>query len=146
MEDKILKTNKEMFKDKDIKNTKQRSIVLDILKDSQETLTAEEIFLKAKAYDETISLSTIYRTLTLFDESQIVIKMAAIEENLSKYKINDTDHAHYLLCLNCNKKIEVSYCPLSVYENKLKESHNFYVSGHKLEIYGYCEDCAKERL
>lgn len=140
----MLKTNEEIFKDNKIKNTKQRSIILDILKTSDDSLTAEEIFMLAKDIDETISLSTIYRSLTLFVEKKFLIKMSAIEENLSKYQINNTDHAHYLVCLNCNKKIEVSYCPLSVYEENLREKHNFQVTGHKLEIFGYCQNCIEE--
>lgn len=138
------KTNEEMFKDNEIKNTKQRSVILSILKDSDDSLTAEEIFMLAKVIDETISLSTIYRSLTLFVEKKFLIKMAAIDENLSKYRLNHADHAHYLVCLNCNKKIEVSYCPLSVYEENLKETHKFEVTGHKLEIYGYCQNCLKD--
>lgn len=140
---KNLKSNIKTFKKYKIKNTKQRSIVLDILKDSKEAKTAEEIYQKALDFDKTISLSTIYRTLTLFVDKKILIKMAAIEENLSKYQINRSDHAHYLRCLNCNKKIEVSYCPLSVYEESLKESYDFDIIGHKLEIFGYCKDCKK---
>lgn len=140
---KNIKSHETFFKEYNIKNTRQRSIVLDILSQSDEAITAEEIFLIAKDIDETISLSTIYRTLTLFDEKKISIKMSAIDENLAKYQLNRADHTHYLVCLNCNKKIEVNYCPLSVYEDNLKEEHNFNVVGHKLEIYGYCQNCQK---
>lgn len=136
-----IKSHDIFFKEYKIKNTKQRSVVLDILDHASDALTAEKIFLLAKDIDSTISLSTIYRTLTLFDKKKISVKMSDIEENLAKYQLNRSDHAHYLVCLNCKKKIEVSYCPLSVYEENLKEEHNFDVVGHKLEIFGYCQDC-----
>ncbi|NLC54519.1 MAG: transcriptional repressor [Erysipelothrix sp.] len=138
---KNIKIHETFFKEYSIKNTRQRSIVLDILDNSKEAKTAEEIFLLAKDIDETISLSTIYRTLTLFVEKKFLIKMSALEENLSKYALNKADHAHYLLCLKCDKRIEVGYCPLSVYEESLKETYNFNIVGHKLEIFGYCQDC-----
>lgn len=134
-------SNAKIFKEHDIKNTKQRSIILDVLKNAKHPLTAEEIFLKTNAIDKTISLSTIYRSLTLFVDKDILIKMSDIEENLAKYILNNSDHKHYLICLNCNRKIEVSYCPLSVYEESLKEEHNFEVVGHKLELFGYCKNC-----
>ena len=138
---KNIKSHENFFKEYHIKNTKQRSVVLDILDNTHDALTAEEIFLLSRDVDETISLSTVYRTLTLFDEKKILIKMLAIDENLAKYQLNKEDHAHYLVCLNCNKRIEVSYCPLSVYEESLKEQYNFEIVGHKLEISGYCQNC-----
>ncbi|HZJ86040.1 MAG TPA: transcriptional repressor [Erysipelotrichaceae bacterium] len=135
------KTTEEILNKHNIKNTKQRVIILDILKASKDSLTAEEIFMLAKDIDETISLSTIYRSLTLFVDKQFLIKMSDIDENLAKYRLNQPDHSHYLLCLNCSKKIEVSYCPLSVFEESLELKHNFKVTGHKLEIFGYCQAC-----
>ena len=122
-----------------------RSVILDILKNSEESLTAEEMFLLAKDIDETISLSTIYRTLTLFVEKNLLIKMSSIEENLAKYSLNKADHAHYLVCLGCKEKIEINYCPLSVYEEKLEETYNFEITGHKLEIFGYCQKCLENK-
>ncbi len=138
-------SNLNIFKDNQIKNTKQRSVILDILKNSEESLTAEEVFLLAKDIDETISLSTIYRTLTLFVEKNLLIKMSSIEENLAKYSLNKADHAHYLVCLGCKEKIEINYCPLSVYEEKLEETYNFEITGHKLEIFGYCQKCLENK-
>lgn len=138
-------SNLNIFKDNQIKNTKQRSVILDILKNSEESLTAEEMFLLAKDIDETISLSTIYRTLTLFVEKNLLIKMSSIEENLAKYSLNKADHAHYLVCLGCKEKIEINYCPLSVYEEKLEETYNFEITGHKLEIFGYCQKCLENK-
>ncbi len=138
-------SNLNIFKDNQIKNTKQRSVILDILKNSEESLTAEEMFLLAKDIDETISLSTIYRTLTLFVEKNLLIKMSSIEENLAKYSLNKADHAHYLICLGCKEKIEINYCPLSVYEEKLEVTYNFEITGHKLEIFGYCQKCLENK-
>lgn len=135
------KTVPEILEKYNIKNTKQRSVILDILLTSEDSLTAEEIFMLAKDIDETISLSTIYRSLTLFVEKQFLIKMSDIDENLAKYRLNQADHAHYLLCLNCGKNIEVSYCPLSVFEESLEVKHKFKVTDHKLEIFGYCQAC-----
>ena len=138
-------SNLNIFKDNQIKNTKQRSVILDILKNSEESLTAEEMFLLAKDIDETISLSTIYRTLTLFVEKNLLIKMSSIEENLAKYSLNKADHAHYLICLGCKEKIEINYCPLSVYEEKLEVTYKFEITGHKLEIFGYCQKCLENK-
>ena len=96
---KKFKSYHHFLKDYKIINTKQRELVLNILDKTKENLTAEEIFLQAKDLDDTISLSTIYRTLSLFDKKKITIKMSGIDENSAKYKLNRADHTHFLICL-----------------------------------------------
>lgn len=139
-----MKNNKEIFKKHGIKNTKQRNIILEILKEAKKPLTAEEIFLQSKEIDENISFSTIYRVLNTFISKDIVNKMAIVEENISVFELNKIDHEHYLLCIGCNKAIEIGHCPIRTYENSLEEATDFDIIGHKLEIYGYCPECKKK--
>ena len=49
-----------------LRRTKQREVILDILKESRNHPSAEEIYIKAKMFMPKISLSTIYRTLKSF--------------------------------------------------------------------------------
>lgn len=137
--------NENFFKKYGIKNTKQRNIILEILKQEKKPTTAEEIFLKSKKIDDTISLSTVYRTLNIFVSKEIVVKLAVAEDNVSVFELNKIDHEHYLLCVECHKAIEIGHCPLRLYENSLEESTDFDIIGHKLEIYGYCPECRDKK-
>lgn len=140
-----MKNNKELFKKHGIKNTKQRNIILEILKEAKKPLTAEEIFLQSKEIDENISLSTVYRVLNTFISKDIVNKMAIVEENISVFELNKIDHEHYLLCIGCNKVVEIKHCPIRTYENSLEEATDFDIVGHKLELYGYCPECKEKK-
>jgi len=140
-----IKDNREFFKMHGIKNTKQRNIIFEILKQENKPLTAEQIFLNCKKLDKTISFSTIYRVLNTFISKEIVVKLTIVEDNISMFELNSTDHEHYLVCIKCNKAIDIGHCPLGAYEKSLEQTTDFEITGHKLEIYGYCSECKKNK-
>lgn len=133
-------SNTEIFKKYKIKNTKNRNIILDILREG-ELLTAEEIFLKSKEIDSNINLSTVYRTLNIFEKNAIVLKSNIAHEDKTRFKLNHMDHMHYLICLSCHREIGLENCPISGYDLFLEERTDFDIVGHKLEVYGYCPKC-----
>ncbi len=140
-----LGNNRDFFKKHGIKHTKQRELIFEILKNSNKPLSAEEVFLKSKEVDDSISLSTIYRVLNTFIDKDIVVKLSIVEDNISMFELNRVDHGHHLLCIKCKKTVDIGHCPLGVYENSLEETTDFDIVGHKLEIYGYCPECKKKK-
>lgn len=135
--------NKDIFQLHRIRNTKQRNALLDILKETETPMTAEEIFLKMKEIDKGISLSTIYRILDLFISFDIVIKSNPSEENKAIFELNKMEHKHHLFCLSCKKIVPVMDCPLDKFEKLVQDETGYEITGHKLEIYGYCPKCKK---
>lgn len=133
-------SNKEILKRHGIKNTRNRNIILDILKEG-ELLTAEEIFLKVKELEESINLSTIYRTLKTFVDGGIATKLVIAEREGSRYKLSNVNHIHYLICLSCDIKVELENCPISGYDMLLENKTDFNIVDHNLELYGYCPKC-----
>lgn len=133
--------NKDLFNKKGIKNTRQRNIILDVLKNEEKALPAEEIFLKSKLKDNKLSFSTVYRCLNIFTEKGITEKHSTIEENIFVYELLTEEHEHYLICLNCHSKIEIDGCPIKTFEDYLEKNTGYEIAGHKLEIYGYCPKC-----
>ena len=125
-----------------LKNTKHRAEVLKILERSTQPVTADQVYRKLELAGNTISLSTVYRNLELLVEKNIVLKMNAVEGGKSLFELNKMVHRHYLICLGCHKMLPVDDCPLDDYEKSLQKKTGFSVTGHKLEIYGYCRDCA----
>lgn len=133
--------NKELFSNHGIKNTKQRNIVLNLLKKTDLPLTAEQVFLKVKEFDATISLSTIYRILDMFVTKEVVVKSDITDDNKAMFELNRLEHKHYLICVCCKRIMAIDNCPLEVYEKSLEQKTGFHITGHKLEIYGYCPVC-----
>lgn len=132
-----------------IKWTRQRKDVYQVLLDATEPLSAVQIYdriLKMES-SERYAISTIYRILTAFEENDIVIKSNWMGGNIIVYELNRGEHTHYAMCLNCHKRIPLHECPFehhhveSMHDEKELADAGFQVTGHKLELYGYCKQC-----
>lgn len=133
--------NKKIFLQYNVKNTRQRNAVFDVLNGVERPMTAEQIFMKVKEVDASLSLSTVYRILDVFIDKKLVIKTSLTEENKALYERNRMDHKHYLVCTDCKKVVPMAECPLHSLEEKLRDNTGFEITGHKLELYGRCLDC-----
>lgn len=136
-------SNKEKLRRSGLKNTRTRAALIEVLEQSERPLSAEEVFLGLKRKKRAANLSTVYRALEAMAEKELVSKLSITGEDRSLYELNRLLHRHYLVCLRCKKILAISYCPLGDYEKKLSESTGFEISGHKLDVYGYCPDCIK---
>lgn len=124
-----------------LKQTRQRTIMLDVLYNSKDLLSAEDLFSAIKKRGVSMSLSTVYRILESFTEKGLVTAMTLETSKQVRYEITHTHHGHHLICLACNKVIHVEGCPLEDYEEKLAKKHRFQIDDHTLNFYGYCETC-----
>ena len=118
--------------DAGLKCTTQRIEVMEILSRADMPMTAENIFERA----EGISLSTVYRIAEKLAQKGIVTKNTIRDSDKYYYELADNKHRHYAICLGCGDMKYVDLCP--VHDLKID---NFTVTGHKLEIYGYCNKC-----
>ena len=127
-----------------IKKTKQRIDIFKVLYTSQEPITAAEIFtlLNKDHPSEMYAFSTIYRNLIAFEKAGIVSKTTLSTEENALYELKTGKHRHYAVCLKCHKKIPLPTCPLHDISHEVSHSiPDFEVTGHNLEVYGYCKDC-----
>lgn len=118
--------------DAGLKCTTQRIKVMEILNAATAPMTAESIFEKAND----ISLSTVYRIVEKLVETGIATKNTIRDSDKFYYELADNKHRHYAICLGCGGMKYVDICP--VHDLKIDD---FTVTGHKLEIYGYCDKC-----
>lgn len=129
-----------------LKMTKQREKIIDILYQKAEPLTAEEIFINAKEDYPKIALTTVYRNLDALTENELVNK-TMYGDGTARYELisNEHVHRHMLICMECNTAVPLEHCPIHEIESGLKEKTGFQVTGHNLEIYGYCKDCGNKK-
>ena len=128
-----------------LKNTKHRNSILDILSKCDVPVTAEDIYLKLKNNSTSISLSTVYRTLETLCSKGLILKISISEDNKALFELNRMEHKHHIVCVGCKKMFSVDGCPLKEYEKVLQEKMGFDITGHKLEIYGYCPKCTEKK-
>ena len=134
---------------KHLKKTKQREEVYQVLSGAAEPLSAQEIFHRVmdNSPESHYAFSTIYRVLSAFEEARVVSKSTLIGEDIALYeKVLPDEHRHYAICLDCHKMIPLKHCPFD--HDVLHEisSDGFTITGHKLELYGYCSVCREKRI
>lgn len=121
------------------KLTPQRKLLLEILFNTEEHLSAEEIFEKAKASQSNVSFGTIYRNLSLLAEIKIVNQLN-FKDGRTRFELS-LDHHHHLICLGCGNAINVYECPFGKALNDTASANDFLIKDHNLEVFGYCKGC-----
>ncbi|MBC7960343.1 MAG: transcriptional repressor [Vallitaleaceae bacterium] len=132
---------KEVLTNNGVKNTKHRDAILEVMEKSERPLTAEDIFLIIKGNGGTTCLSTVYRTMEMFENKGLVIKSNSVDDGKSRYERNTLEHKHHVVCVACHKIIVIDECPFAEFESTLRQKINFEITGHKFEIYGRCNEC-----
>lgn len=125
-----------LLTDRGLRCTPQRVKVVEALDSAEVPVTAEEIY----ARTEGISLSTVYRVAERLVEKGIAEKNTIRDSDKFYYELTMGKHRHYAICLGCGMMKYVDVCP--VHDLNIPR---FTVTGHKLEIYGYCEKCAQKQ-
>lgn len=133
----------EMLKQKDYKVTPQRKEILKLfLKMDGEHLSAEEVYKILQDSHPEIGLATVYRTLDLFAELDILQKLS-FDDGKNRYELNDNKlhHHHHLICLRCGKVTEFSDDLLEALEHQITDKTDFRIVDHKVKFYGHCNKC-----
>ncbi len=125
-----------------LKKTKQREIVLSVLQSSPVPLTAADVYDLTRRQGNPVSLSTVYRMFESFSAKGVIQNTGMQQNGMALYAYHRRAHQHYAVCLKCSRLIPMKDCPLQSMDPELAEC-GFQVTGHKLEMYGYCRDCSE---
>lgn len=117
-----------------LKMTGQRKIILKVLDDAEDHPSVEIVYERAKAVDPTISMATVYRTLNLLDELQLVIRRD-FNEKFSRYDMN-TDHHHHLIDVESGEVIEFQNQEIEDMKVEIARKLGYDLVECKLELYG----------
>lgn len=135
------------MKDADVKKikaglTKQRWVVLEVIRNATDHLTANEIFEAAKRRLPTISFATVYNSLRYLKEAGLIV-----EKNFgggaSRFD-RITDRHDHALCNRCGKLVDIELeLPLELVESAARTS-KFRPASIELTLRGLCPDCSKD--
>ncbi len=127
----------------DIKrNTIQRKLVLDAVRELGCHASAEEIYAKVLLIYPNISKGTVYRNLKLLSDAGEIIKLSNID-SIDRYDHNCHKHYHFI-CDNCNKVFDVEMDYLDNLMDNVKIQSGFLYTGHTLSFKGICSECIKK--
>ena len=120
-----------------MRNTKQRDIILDIINNSYEHLTAYEVYELARKQIPNISLGTVYRNLSFLTDFGKIKKLEIA--GIDRFDRN-TNHAHFI-CSECSGIIDVFETILT--DDKYIDGN--LVMNYDIKINGICQKCLKGR-
>jgi len=133
---------------KGLKSTPARRLMLAAFSEEENRLYKPlEIYDIVRKAEPGISFSTVYRNLESLAEHGLIEKITL--EGTARYKLLvESTHRHHMICLLCHKAEPLPYCPLKQMEETLKNKnsrHGFWPVEHRVEIYGYCQECRNSR-
>lgn len=120
--------------DAGLKMTGPRKTILKVLGESADHPSVEVVYERAKALDASISIATVYRTLNMLDELDLVTRHE-FKENFSRYETN-MDHHHHLIDLESGEVIEFQNAELEDLKERIAHEMGFELVDHRLELYG----------
>ncbi len=129
-------------KERVIKKSKQRDLVMEAVKSTNLHPTAEEIYAVVRSKNPNISLSTVYRNLNLLTELGQIRKVD-IGEGGERFDGDVSDHYH-MQCVRCGRVYDL---PVTSFPNPLLQMDtvgDFKILSHALFFKGICKDCEKE--
>jgi Fur family ferric uptake transcriptional regulator len=122
--------------DKGLKMTEQRRVIARVLSDSEDHPDVEEVYRRASALDDRISLATVYRTLRLFEDSQI-IQSHDFGGGRARYEASEDDEHHdHLINVDTGEVIEFFDEELEALQEKIARRLGFRLVDHRLELFG----------
>lgn len=129
------------------KLTPQREATVRVLLENEEDhLSADDVYLKVKKIAPEIGLATVYRTLELLSELDIVQKLN-FGDNVARYEFRSAGsqhHHHHLICLECGRVEEINEDWLNPIEEKVEQQFNFKIVDHRLIFNGICSSCQEK--
>ncbi len=146
MEERV-KQIKQQLSAHNYKLTPQREATVRVLLENEEAhLSAEDVYLLVKEKAPEIGLATVYRTLELLSDLQIIHKLN-FGDGVTRYEFRQEGaehHHHHLLCLNCGAVDEIMEDLLTPIEAKVEREFDFHIVDHHLTFHGICYRCKKQ--
>jgi Fe2+ or Zn2+ uptake regulation protein len=136
------KSNRTILKVAGKRITSQRALILQIIRQGEGHLDADEIYRQARAIQPRLSLSTVYRTIKALKKPGLVEELH-FDDSHHHYEMKSTSKHHHLICLGCGKVVEFQY-PLARYVSRdVPEAKDFEIVDAELHLTGYCSQCRR---
>jgi Fur family ferric uptake transcriptional regulator len=141
---KVIGDVEEKLRAKEYKLTPKREHILRVLLEHKDQhLSAEEVYNLVKERVPDVGLATVYRTLDLFWEFDI-IHGTDFGDGRKRYEFGsaaERHRHHHLICTECGDIIEVAEDLLEELEDRVSKKYKFEISDHELKIFGRCAEC-----
>ncbi len=120
--------------------TPQRAIIFEAIEKLEGHITAEDIYAEVQKVNLYISLATVYRTLELLQELQLITP-SNLGGSQTYFALKDHGSHHHLVCLECGGIAEFSDKLFGPVRTQLAEDYGFQVRTDHMSLFGVCKGC-----
>lgn len=132
---------RETLKKNGMRVTGTRLVVLKAFLKVEEHVTVERLYDRVKKRHPQIGYATVHRTLKLLARHGLAREIE-FGDRISHFEHTyEHDHHDHLVCQQCGKTIEFVCPEIEEFQAKVVRHHRFQPIRHKLQIFGYCEEC-----
>jgi Fur family transcriptional regulator, ferric uptake regulator len=129
--------------DKGLKMTEQRRVIARVLSEASDHPDVEEVHRRAHTLDPRISIATVYRTVRLFEEANIIERHDFRNSRARYEEVSEGHHHHHLINVKTGEVIEFESEALEKLKRKICRDLGFDMVGERLELYGVPLDAVK---
>ena len=136
------------LKERGVRLTRQRQILLELIDKTGEHLDAERLFQMAKERDPKLNRVTVYRTLKMLKAGGLVdeLDLMHIEGEKHYYEAKtNRDHGH-MACFRCGAIMEYASSSFERLKQEIAKQSGFQIRVVRLEVGGFCKQCGKAAL
>ncbi len=120
--------------DNGMRMTEQRRIIAKVLSEASDHPDVEELYQRSSTIDSGISISTVYRTLKLFEEAGI-IERHDFKDGRARYEQMSDEHHDHLIDLKTGKVIEFTNKEIEKLQEIIARELGYQLVDHRLELY-----------
>jgi Fur family ferric uptake transcriptional regulator len=125
----------ELCINKGLKMTEQRRVIAQVLSDSEDHPDVEMVYQRASKVDPKISIATVYRTVKLFEEANILDRHD-FGDGRARYEERPEEHHDHLIDVNSGAVIEFTNEEIERLQDAVARELGYRLVGHRLELYG----------
>lgn len=114
--------------------TEQRRVIAKVLSDSIDHPDVEALHRRAVALDPNISIATVYRTVRLFEEANI-LERHDFGQGRARYEQATETHHDHLIDVHSGRVIEFQSDEIEALQKQIAQRYGFKLVGHRLELY-----------
>lgn len=128
------KSLEELIADRGMRMTDQRRIIARVVEDSTDHPDVEELYRRSSSIDPNISISTVYRTVRLFEDLDIIEKHE-FRDGRARYEAIPDEHHDHLIDLRSGHVIEFRNARIEALQEEIARELGYKLVDHRLELY-----------
>ena len=119
-----------------VKVTHQRRIIAEVISNSNDHPDANEVYLRSNKIDPRISLATVYRTIKLFEEHNVLNRIELGGKRARYEELNEDEHHDHLIDIDSGEIIEFVNEEIEKLQMQVAEKLGYKLVDHRMELFG----------